>query len=250
MRIVNTYKLTERPFEIPEEQIKTTFVPNKQQMGVRFPNILISAPKNSGKTTILFNMVKNFLIDMNNRVKIIIFSPSLEKDKALITLVNYLINNQIPFMTKPYIVETLLDGSKINHLEKLNHYLNVRNDESQELLIIYDDLTDADLRKAELFSLIRRNRHVRTTNIICSQSLKSVRPDVIQNIDIFLLMHGLNSISILSLAQKINITLSKEDFLELYKRVTKEKYSFLWLDVQNGIFKYKFNVILEIEEGD
>lgn len=118
---------------------------------------------------------------------------------------------------------------------------------TSDYVIILDDLGEEELKNNALSNLLKKNRHYKITFIISSQYPNDIKPVSRKNLDLLLLFGGHDAGKLEELYKNIQMPVSFEDFLELYKTATEEKYNFLYSNVPDGEFRKNFNEKFHID---
>jgi hypothetical protein len=227
-----------------------------------FPNIFILARKKSGKTTILYNLLRKCI---NKRTAVFTFCSTAHKDPAwkeilkmfderdiphteflsieadngennLLNVIETLkapLENEEKTIEQPRIIHTTLDIPKEQKQKP-------RPQRTPELCFIFDDLGEA-CRNPTLTQLMKTNRHYKALVIILSQSFTDLTPSARKQIDQCLVFKGLNLEKLKGLYRDLDPSCDFETFKELYDDATAEKYAFLNVDTRNATFKRNFD---------
>lgn len=247
------------------ETIKIPKIDNSKVLGAElFPhiysNVYISAKKNSGKTTVIYNIIKK-CCDKNSVV--VVFCSTYRNDASWIEIRKYLDDKKIPNL--------FYDSIKDNNTNNLSNLINlmttdVDDDEeeeeepesillfnekeirikvrkpkkiSQKYLIIMDDI-GAELKDPNISILLKQNRHYKSKVIISSQYINDIQPQCRRQIQTYLLFGGINEQKLDEIYVNADLNISFEKFVELYKLATSEKYSFFYCD-SSGEYRQNFD---------
>lgn len=232
-----------------------------------YPNIFICAKKKSGKTTLIYNILKECA---DKRTSVFVFSSTYTKDDTWLAIKTYLdkhnINNGFYssiFDDKINILgeivkeilttdETDSDADDIVEEKILNFddnevRVSVRKKKpkkiSQKYIFIFDDLS-SDLRNTEISRLMKRNRHLKSKLIISSQYLYDIEPSSRRQLDVYILFSGQSEDKLLEIFKNADLNITFEQFLSIYKEATKKRFDFLYIDSANC--KYRINFDKEI----
>jgi hypothetical protein len=231
-------------------------------------NIFIVAKKKSGKTTTIFEIVRRCCTKSTN---VIVFCSTINKDKSYKAIKKYCKNKGIAYIgytsfTEENVLDNILNGLSIeqepdsdeeedNPKEiKIKMYDHDYEDEkkdrkdkfiSPEYLFIFDDLSSA-MRHKTIAKLLKTNRHYKSKVIISSQYLNDLDPQSCKQIDNWLVFPG-NPEDKLELIHKYaDMSIEFEQFYDIYKDATEEKYNFLYIDTNNDILRKNFNAVYKI----
>lgn len=184
----------------------------------KVPNLVyVSAPRGSGKSYLLVQMLMNEELYLQTYDRIFIFSPSLD-DVNDGNLFDHL---QLP---KSQLFSQF-DEKVIKRLMKLKK----RRPEEQWLIIADDCIGESNFKNSELCRILAYNgRHLNISFWITSQKANAGSTAIRSNADqcIFFAPRSRNEIEALYLDSAIN-GITKKQFIKLLTEATKEKYSFL-----------------------
>lgn len=242
--------------------------------GKLYTNALLLAPKNSGKTTIIYNIIKHTI---NRNTNLIFFVATHNKDDSYEAIFKYLDDNGINYTTYDDIV---IDG--VNVLNDLLNEMLAHEEEEKpapkpmihnnglgdiqlfqtvqpkrrvkkiapKFCFIFDDMA-SQCRNMALTRLLKIHRHLKSSVYISVQSISDLTPSAILQIDVAILFRGLRS-NIKKLEHiytNLDIQhISLEDFIKIYKEATEKPYNFLWVS-KNGEFRRNFNYRFVLDES-
>jgi hypothetical protein len=243
-----------------------------------YSNTFICAKKNSGKTTVIFNLIRK-CIDRDTVVHM--FVSTIEKDRSWLQIVAYLKKKGIQYHAHMSIVDNngndLIrniidqpinfsdddDGDDDDGHVKQKSYSFIRINEqkqdnttmrrkkrklAQKQIIILDDIGN-ELKKPSIDQLLKINRHLRSKVILSSQYLNDLSPQARRQIDIWLLFNGCKKEKLLTIMRDCDTHLDYHIFEQMYKFATDEKYNFLYIDCHNSKFRRNFNQEIDIPDG-
>jgi hypothetical protein len=234
---------------------------------IPYSNINLISKKNSGKTTLIYNIIKN---NIDKRTKVIIFSGSVNKDAVYKEIIKYLKKKDIAVETHGSFIENgvnilqcLLDVLKMSE-KKIEHKKDGEDDEKiifddsssrpkrvkkkkivPEILLIFDDL-GSQLRHQSISTLVKINRHPKIMNIFSFHAGTDVLPATQQQADYVIMFGGYPQEKLEKLYDQLVISKNYNEFEKLYKYATQDKYNFLYIDVRNNKYRKNFNVELKI----
>ena len=244
-----------------------------------YANINIVARKRSGKTNLVYNIIKKC---SDKKTQIHIFCSTCLKDAAWIEIIKYLenrgniihthtsivdeegVNLVEKFMTDNSIMEDTdesEDSSDIDYgyLEIGKPYVDPEEEKkkkrkkrkpkyvSPEHILIFDDLS-TELKDKHLSALYKQNRHYKAKVLTSSQGLNDIPPMSRKQQDYWILMKGLN-IEKLQIAYKdADVGITFPQFLDVYKEATLKPYSFLYIDTRTDTYRSCFDKQIIIEE--
>jgi hypothetical protein len=234
-----------------------------------YANILILAKKNSGKSTVIYNILKECA---DKDTHIIIFSATHQKDATWGAIKEYLEKNEIKSTFHDDIIE---DGINLIELY-LNHmklvepeedpikqsFYDVQYDDAEKKLVvktrkkrekkfispayifIFDDMS-MSLRNPFASILAKQHRHYKAKVITSTQYIHDVSPDMIKQQDYILLFGSIDKDKLAILYKHIVLPIDFEKFLEIYLFITAEKYQFLYIDINKSTFRKNFNLLIK-----
>jgi len=234
-----------------------------------YPNIFICSKKFSGKTTVIFNILKE---TASKRTQIIIFSSTIDNDVIWKSVKKYFKSKGINIITYSGIIE---DGN--NQLEELtNHLMNKakhdnEDDEEEakpvslifpedeeeeakprkektpgpEFILVFDDLSN-QLQNKSVEQLLKRNRHLRIMTIISSQYYNDLTKQSRTQLDFILMFKNLPDEKLDMIHKESDLSIDLNVFKEIYKEATKGSYNFMWCDLRSEKFRKNFNLEISI----
>jgi len=236
-------------------------------------NVFLCARKKSGKSTVVYNIVKNCA---SPDTTVIVFASTVNKDETYYTIRKYCEAKHIPFIGYASLkddgvnrIEALvktLEAEAEEQLEKENE-----SDESDnscvlldsdsedkprkkrskyrvpEYILVFDDLSN-ELRDPWLRKLVKENRHYKAKVIISSQHPNDLLPEQLRQIDYWLLFKGLPEEKVLKIYNDADIAIPFELFQKIYEKATEKRYSFLYIDVKDDKFRINFNTAITIAD--
>lgn len=246
-RIKKINNVSVEPLEKPKKRKK----PSKSVLGWEyfqdpFCNIFIVAKKKSGKTTLIYNILKNILSSENEQ-KVFFFVSTMDNDIIYEKIFQLLKYNGIFYEKYNSLID---DEDGTNNLLKVIKNLDPvdkSNNTYPENIFIFDDLS-SELKKATIINtLIKQNRHYKAKTIFSSQYITDLDPAARLNIDYCLVFKGLTEENLRRLYDSLELwTDSFEEFKKIYDAVVYSgKYTFLYIDRQNEEFRINFDKVLE-----
>jgi len=259
--------------EVDEQKIKAA-----DWFNTAYPNIFLLAPKHSGKTTCIANIIRR---KKGKYTKFLLFSSTIKKDKEWISIVKKLESDDHEVIAEDNFVidgedllESFMNENKeepeqevkkkrttqevvinpsggltiktVFHNEKPEMELTDKDKIKKSKLLypewicVIDDLP-TELRKSKsLEKLIKTNRHYRMLLIISSQSLVDLDPSKQTNMDYILAFGKIPDDKINVLYERVVPPISEDTFYNLYKDATSKKYNFLFIDCKNNTFRSGF----------
>lgn len=241
-----------------------------------FCNIYICARKESGKTTTIFNILENCA---NENTTVIAFVGTLYADDSWENIRIWCDDNGINFIGLESIIETDEETGKpydelnrlvtelklrkkykdegIEELPPLAINLDVDEDKpvkrkrknkfrSPEFIFVLDDLS-TELQAPSIARLMKEHRHIKSKVIISTQSWKDLKGKGPRNqLDYVLIFKGLQNEILKEIYENINLNVSLDEFLDIYKLATNKDYSFLYIDRIKNKYRICFNEEIQI----
>ena len=252
---------------IPLEQTNPENIKGYNLFDKVFANIFLLAKKRSGKTSTIFKILKSCV---NKQSIIFIFASTIHIDPNWKHILKWLDSKGIEHMTYTSIKE-----GKVNHLDDILKTLQVEHEDEDneepeteehmlmrlmaggaekerqrkprkpkkiaaEHFFIFDDL-GVSLRAPVINNLLKTHRHYKSKVIISSQYLNDLLPEARLQLDFVLVFGGNSDEKMKSLHKDIDLSVSFDEFMRLYKDATKEKYNFLYIDARSEKFRKNFN---------
>jgi hypothetical protein len=230
-----------------------------------YGNTFLISKKNSGKSTVIYNIVKN---TVDKRTKVMIFSGSIGKDHVYDEIIKYCKKKDIPITTFPSfidangnnLVQRIMEASqaminKDEREQKQDDLTEILVDKERpkrkrkkkivpEMLLIFDDL-GATLRNRVIATLGKLGRHFKIRNVMSFHVAQDAYPDLLEQGDFVILFGGYPEEKLEKLFERLVLSVTWEQFYQLYKFATKEKYNFLYCDVRNNKYRRNFNFELD-----
>ena len=125
----------------------------------------------------------------------------------------------------------------------LNIVDNVEKDpaERENILIVLDDVTGAVPQRAEIFKLFTRIRHLNISILFVVHKFNTYIPTMVRlNVNAVILLKGLTNKEAKFIADEYSHVTEgdEEKFLEAYDYATKDKFNFLFVNLEdNKLFK-------------
>lgn len=232
-------------------------------------NAFLCAKKKSGKSTIVYNIIKKCI---GKETIVHIFASTAYSDQTYKKIMEYLEKRKIEYEVYTSIIEEgqnivrqiidelneeAVNAEEENSSEDEPEVNNIRIDFgeitikktikrkkpkylSPQHLFIFDDL-GATLRDKAIDSLLKVNRHYKSKVIISSQYLNDLSPQARLQLDYVLLFKGLPIQKLAEVYKDVDLSIDFEQFLKYYGIATKKQYNFLYIDVRNEAYRINFN---------
>ena len=254
--------------KLPIPHIDKSRVKGNKLFDEIYANINIVARKRSGKTNLIWNILKKC---SDKKTHIHIFCSTCFKDHAWIQIIKYLENRG-----NPVFKHTSIEEEGINLVENfMNDYgqkddteedtesessdygfLEIGKPEEDEKkkkrkkkkpkwiapdhILIFDDLS-TELKNRFLSALYKQNRHYRAKILTSSQALHDIPPASRKQQDYWVLMKGLNQEKLEIAHKDADVGIPFKQFQEVYKEATQKPYSFLYIDTRTDTYRSNFD---------
>lgn len=112
-----------------------------------------------------------------------------------------------------------------------------------KFIIVIDDMGSSMAKSKSLTQLMKTNRHYKTLIITASQHLNDLNPAQRKQLGYIFLFPKFSEDKLKDLYKDLDISITYEKFLSIYRDATNEKYSFLYISRASGEdeFRKKFN---------
>lgn len=247
-----------------------------------YPNIYLLAKKESGKTTIVHNILER---KADRDTTVIFFAGQVFRDHSYQQIVKQLRRKRIPYIVENSFYYTDDMGRQQSHIKELAKYLKDNSDDDvwehlqhplidsddedildttdtpttdtdekpEKLIIVIDDLSKEIRRCVELEALLKENRHVRATIIVSTQELTDLPPKCINQFQYVLAFSKIPPERIEKLRNDLALNVPNHVLDALYKAATKpdvpgeKSHNFLYIDVDNNNFRRNFDTRYSIQ---
>ena len=234
-----------------------------------YPNILLLARKKSGKTTIIYNIIKNCA---GPDTEVVIFCPTWRKDDSYRHIIKYMNKKKIEhqeftnlyddknnilreFMqnlaaqsdsdnsdteSDPEPPDPLAMSVLLHHQTDKIQKKKVSKYTTPEFIFIFDDMRSQNRDKA-VSDLITTNRHYKAMVIVSTQFVTDFTPTSWANLDYALLFPKLPTERLPLIREALGLAkISLEDFMKSYADATDAEHNFLYIDMDNEELKRNF----------
>jgi len=246
-------------------------------------NIYICARKKSGKTVLIYHLIK---LTCTKNTTIVFFVSTFYRDDGYKDIAELCDDMGIPYIVHTSIMddeikglnilETMVKGLKENVLAedekddtKTTNQIMFGDDNSNEpkvrkstskwqvpeYVFIFDDISHDIKRSETLASFLKDSRHIKSKVIISSQSFVDVPKNARTQFDYFILFRGMPEEKLMDLYDESAIsTIPFEEFDKIYHEATKvithsngkkERHNFLYVDRNNEKFRKNLNEEIE-----
>lgn len=263
-------------------KLKNKPIFHKDLFDIPYFRLFIVGKTGSGKTNTLMTILNNIIVT-NYPTEMYIFSSTHDRDPIQQKIINkfakfkkikietynslYDNNNFIPnFILQHFDEEdnpTKKKEDENNNINKITK-LMINDDEEEKpisekmlqkynsiyyckRLIIIDDLSNELKQNRDLQHILKRLRHYQCSIIILSQYYYDISKDSREQLSHLILYSSINN-NVLDEIYKENI--HKYDFntfKEIYEDATKDKYNFLFIDINNQILRKNLNMQYKLD---
>lgn len=203
-----------------------------------FCNIFILAKKNSGKTTLIFNLLQH-LLKKGLGQKVFFFVGTIDKDIIYEKIRDLLSYNRIEYKA----FDSIINDEKVNVLDYVLENIEEvekENWEYPENIFVFDDVS-YDLQNKSISRLLKANRHYKAKVILSSQYITDITPASRLQLDYCLAFKNLSMSNLHNLFNSLNIWTSFKNFLNYYNTATSfDEHSFLYIDCAKQEFRVNF----------
>lgn len=220
--------------------------------------ISIVAGPGSGKTSYIVNHIlnPNFYGDKSNKKcpvrwrNIIYISPSYKTDKTLAPLRKLQEDETNDLITITPIYEDLENMDTI--LRAICDDLNSEEvkaehkEENIKTVIVIDDSSTLMKKTSSSYiaRLVSTYRHIGAFGIdvlVVAQRFKTLPPQIRTCASGFLIYKINNKTDLKAITEELGSTFGEDEFLQCYEEATKEKYSFLTVDMRKLLLRNKYD---------
>jgi len=241
-----------------------------------YSNIYIVARKRSGKTNLVYNVIKK---TTDKDTEIHIFCSTCLKDKAWIEIIKYLekrgnivhkhtsivedgVNLVEQFMMDN--MESKSDVEEESESEEEVKFISIDDCEKEEKptpvrkkrkkkyispehCLIFDDLS-TELKDRHLNALYKQNRHYKAKCISSSQNLNDLLPMSRKQQDYWIIMKGMNINKLETIHKDADVSMDFKSFKKVYDYATKKPYSFLYIDTRTDTYRKNFDELIQCDD--
>lgn len=269
---INNEKIT----VIPVKKVNPKQIKGYSIIPLLYANILISAFKNSGKTNVINKIIEE-CIDVETKVVVfcsthnnddnwLYIKKYFEKKKIGAVFYTSLIENGIDQLTafvdfliaqgeaklieegnnKKQNINDCIEIIKFNNGSEAKIKIKPKKKIAPEYLIVFDDM-GMELKKRNITDLLKTFRHYHAKVIVSTQYLKDLAKDGRSQIDFFLLFKGHAEKNLEDMYSDFGCNMDFDTFYQIYRKVTDERFNFLYIDKPHNQLRQNFDSLIEIE---
>jgi hypothetical protein len=205
------------------------------------------------------------------RTKVYAFVSTINKDKIWVTIKKWCLSKEIEFNGYTSIV----DDEGTNILQQLINNLQRETPEVKEPkwhrskksiimcdsdsddedekpkrkykyrtadYIIFLDDQSTELNNPAVTALFKKNRHFKSNVIIGNQYWNDLSTGARQNLDYMIIFGAQPKDKMVDIHRELDLSTPFEQFYEMYKFATKDRYNFLFIDIVNDRYRQNFNL--------
>jgi hypothetical protein len=262
-KTINTVKV--KP--IPINKRNDLPVKGKELFGTINSTALLCAKRNSGKTTLLYHIIKSIA---NKETTIIFFVSTIFSDDSYDVILDYCDKKKIPYEIFTEIKEGRQDhlAEVIQKMKEAKELMKKEEEESSsseeeilafedknyrkvkpkkkkvqtpKFICILDDIGSTELKSQSVINLFKHGRHYLCFTFVSTQYCLDVLPVQHQNCNFYLLFGGINEEKLKKTYDSMPLTISYPMLSELYHDATAEHHNFLYINVTTGEIRRNFN---------
>lgn len=238
-----------------------------------YGTVYLCSKKRSGKTTVLFHILKS---KANKNTNIVIFSGSYNNDTIYEEMRKYFEKKKIPFIGftsiyderganrvrefKEDLTKEQEDDGEEGHTEaealynvmlkdkdfekeksKIEKKRKKKKEMTPEFIFVFDDISD-ELKNKDLQHFLTLHRHLKVMNIVSSQYLEHLSKNQRAQNDVMILFKGHPEDKLKKIHYECELAVDYPDFERMYYDATDKPYNFLFVDVRREKYKHNFDM--------
>lgn len=236
-------------------------------------NIYIAAKKRSGKTSLIYNIIKE---TANKHTTIYLFCPTFYNDEAYKCIKQYCESKDINLIQFNSLIDYNERGKKIDNLKNIIDTLLTQTNEEEEdkptkkqnkrkiclfnndseseeeekeekikeitneNLFIFDDINE-ELKNKSIDTLLKKHRHLKSKCIISTQYYLDVLPSQRAQFDYIILFKNLNDKTLEKIYKDIDFNIDYDKFKKIYLYISSFPYNFMYIDKNKDEIRQNFN---------
>jgi hypothetical protein len=262
---INSVKVKPIPKDKCVEELP---VKGGELFGVTNSTAMIIAKRNSGKTVLLFNIIKK---TADKNTFIYFFVSTIFNDSSYDKILEYCDSKGINYEIHTEIRDKKIDNlhNVIEHISEQKEAEKALKDESSEdeaeivcfgdkeykkkkkpkkkvrtpkFMCILDDIGSTDLKSASVNRLFKTGRHMDIFTYVSTQYTLDISPGQWQNTEFILLFAGINLEKLKKAYNSMPLSITYEELIKLYQDATgNADHSFLYINSKTGEVRKNFN---------
>ena len=239
----------------------------------------ILAKRRSGKTVLIYNMVKKFV---TKKMVCLFFCSQFDKDPVYKSIRDFLDEKGVLYHNYTSIIDNGVDNVAI-FMENVDQDYTLSENKKQkvaredtlsetqpskvkfgdevekkiknkkppkfkpiEFFIVFDDQS-SELRAKSVEKLLKNSKHYKAKIILSSQGISDLTPNQHTQVDYSVLFKGFSHESIHKIYDKLQPRIEYDEFETLYKEITSKNHDFLLFDRGNESFRINLDKKLNLE---
>ena len=255
---------------IPPEQVK-----GHELFPLLYNNCAIIARKKSGKTNIIYNIIKKCC---DKRTNIVFFVSTIHKCPVYAEILKYCAKKKINVMTftdiregRTHILQDLLERlqmpEKTEEKEAHTEFVQTRGFgivpvrqvsateapksrlKTPKHFLIFDDVSQS-LRDPSISRLLKIHRNIECRVLISTQNLNDFTPATMRQLDYCLLFRGLahNVEKLEYIYSNLDLSVDLDRFIEMYRDATAQPFHFMYISNRDNTYRQNFDQEYEVLE--
>jgi len=263
LKKINNVKIT--PLKVPKVDICD--IKGRHYFEQLTPNALLLARKNSGKTTVLYHIIKNCA---NRNTKVYIFCSTIYGDPSYKVIIDFMKRKGIE-----HFLFTEIEEGKVNHVndivdkfrkkleeegkgekkkpEKKPKFITFGGEDDDDekekeykprkiapnYIFLFDDISN-QLRNSDIAFLLKMHRHFSIMNLISTQSTFDITPSAWDQIDTVLLWKHISDDKLDIIRKKLAMPTPLNEFEAIYHDAVAGDHNFLYIDKNRVQYRKNF----------
>ena len=235
-------KLTSKNLKIePVIKVKDDYVAPPHEYLLELPfSMLFIAPKGSGKTTTIHNLLVYY---KNYFDEVFIFSPTIDIDFKWNKLIDKL---KIP---RENCLHRFGERKVNGIMESIKGYnKNKKNKDKLKVLFIFDDCAEImrthGKKRHYLNKLAFNHRHYNISHIIVSQSFKKLEPGIRSNATGIVLYNTDNLAERAKIVEELAGNIGRTQFEKLWFDCVREPFGFMYINYKQRLIYKNFDKVI------
>ena len=200
---------------------------------IEFFNLFVCSKKRSGKTNLIFHILKKLYNP--KRSHIIICSSTVSKDKNWIQILDYFEKHY-----KEPSIHTYTSIAEDNVVAELMDMCSNDKDDKDDYLLVIDDLSQ-ELSKPIISVLLKKNRHLRMKVILSSQYWNDLDKQARLQLDYIFIFPNIPEEKLKLIHKESDLSIEYEDFKSMYRTATEKQYNFFYINARTEEFRKNFD---------